>query len=191
MATSDPWHAGRELGDALALTLLPLEPKSRGDVRGGTCCGSHSPMAGLVRSISPPHRASLGAHVSPGSPHTQGRDRVTLVPTHTEQRWGSHVSPHSPGCLTHTPPPPPPPQYLLFLVPQFPQISFPLPRTHYTEGHCHCWCPHVLTMPHHPQSTGSTHPRTHPSPPWGSHGVGTHLLCPALPCLSFPTSHAL
>lgn len=100
--------------------------------------------------------------MSPESPHTQGRDRVTLVPTHTEQRWGSHMSPDSPGCLTPPPPHPPPPQYLLFLVPQFPQLSFPVPRTHYPEGHCHCWCPHVLTMPHHPQTTGSTHPHTPP-----------------------------
>ena len=62
-ATGDPLHTGKGLGDALALTLLPLEPKARGDVGGGTCCGSHSPMAVLVPSVPPTHRASLGAHL--------------------------------------------------------------------------------------------------------------------------------
>lgn len=97
-------------------------------------------------------RASLGARSCLSTP-THSRDRVTRVPTHTDgARTGSHVSPHSPGCLT------PPPWFLLLPVPQFPQLSFPVPRTRYPEGHCHCWCPRVLAVPHRPQTTGSTRP---------------------------------
>lgn len=119
-----------------------------------------------------------------------------MSPRHTEHHRGhTHVSPstHTAGTGSHMSPhkhevcvcvggvirvPCMPDAATLGLAAPCASVS---PAQLSPEGHSHCWCPHVLPAPLHPQTTGSTCPHL-PDSPWCCHGVGTHP-----PCLSFPT----
>lgn len=156
----DPTHAGKGPG-------MRWSHRNPEHGKGGGPAGSPTaprPSLSPASSRYPKHhRWHTGV-----SPRTQGGDRVTRVPTHTGTASRgrsrvpigtagvSHMSPHSPGVLTCIPTPPL--QCSLLPVPQFPQLSSPVPATRVPEGHHGCRCPHALTVP---GGSTSPSPRTH------------------------------